>query len=187
MKHYATDADFRAALAPGAGSLLDALIGRLQGSVTAHLKQLRASPDEAEEVFYIGIEVLWWKGRGSGYPPGFNFYAYLLQTCKQQWYNELRRRKNRPYMVTPAEVAVLNLDPSIQEILEIVEFNNRLFQYVDRLGDPCRQLLLLWAEGHSFEEIARLMGYKDADSARQQKYKCLERLKKTIGENGLND
>ena len=120
---------------------------------------------------------MWKRGR-SGYPTGFNFYAYLLQTCKQQWYNELYRKKRGGGDITFDEAGVLqDRDPSIQEILEQVEFEEQLYRYLDRLGEPCRTLLLLWADGLSFEEIAQKMGYQNANSARQQKHRCIERLR----------
>jgi len=52
---------------------------------------------------------------------------------------------------------------------------------IESLGDPCKQLLeLYYFENHSWETIAYLMKYSSAASARNQKYKCLERIRKII-------
>jgi RNA polymerase sigma factor (sigma-70 family) len=46
------------------------------------------------------------------------------------------------------------------------------------LGDPCRQLLELYFFKHeTMDKIATAMGYKNSDSAKNQKYKCLARLR----------
>lgn len=181
-KSKVTNAEFVAALSSEDERLLGALADRLIGSATAFLTGLGATPDEAEEIFWIGLTALWWQGR-NGYPSESNLYAYFLQICKYQWYNDLRRKKRRGNTVTLDELGLLNdIDPSMQEILEKVEFNEYLYQCVDQLGEPCRTLLRLWAEGLSFDEIAPKMGYKTPDSARQQKHKCLERLRKLMDE-----
>ena len=53
---------------------------------------------------------------------------------------------------------------------------------LDRLGDPCRTLLILfyWEEA-SMEEIARQLGLANAATAKSKKYQCKEQLKRLIG------
>ncbi len=46
------------------------------------------------------------------------------------------------------------------------------------MGEPCAPLLLLFYwDRHSWEEIALQLHYKDANSAKTQKYKCIQKLK----------
>lgn len=50
-----------------------------------------------------------------------------------------------------------------------------------RIGDPCHKLLdLFYFRQQSMEEIAAELGYKNTDSAKNQKYKCMERLRKLV-------
>ncbi|HDR52022.1 MAG TPA: sigma-70 family RNA polymerase sigma factor [Mariniphaga anaerophila] len=52
---------------------------------------------------------------------------------------------------------------------------------IELLGDPCKQLLeLFYFEHHSWETIAYVMNYSSAAIARNQKYKCLERLREQL-------
>jgi len=47
------------------------------------------------------------------------------------------------------------------------------------LGEPCSTLLqLYYYQKHTMEAIAQTLGYKNTDTAKNQKYKCLQRLKK---------
>ncbi len=50
---------------------------------------------------------------------------------------------------------------------------------LDKLGDPCNTLLKkFYYEQCNMVEICEEMGYKNPESARNQKYKCLQRLRK---------
>lgn len=51
----------------------------------------------------------------------------------------------------------------------------------DLLGEPCHRLLdLFYYRQKKMEEIADLMGYKNPETAKNQKYKCMERLRKMV-------
>jgi len=69
---------------------------------------------------------------------------------------------------------------------EDVEENERIdseFQAMEKaissLGEPCKSLLeAYYLEKKSMQEIASFFGYTNAENAKNQKYKCLVRLKK---------
>lgn len=72
---------------------------------------------------------------------------------------------------------------AVEEDLEIHEKRNADFSIMDRalnsLGEPCKSLL----EGYYLKKmdmnaLASAFGYTNADNAKNQKYKCLMRLKK---------
>jgi len=45
------------------------------------------------------------------------------------------------------------------------------------VGENCRQMLLLWADGYSDKDIAGLMEYKTSDVVKTSRLRCLEKLK----------
>jgi RNA polymerase sigma-70 factor (ECF subfamily) len=54
----------------------------------------------------------------------------------------------------------------------------------DQLGEPCHELLdQYYFKRKSMEEICSKMGYKNPETAKNQKYKCMERLRKMAFEN----
>ena len=54
---------------------------------------------------------------------------------------------------------------------------------MEKLGEPCVSLLKeFYYHCRSMEEIAKLLDYKNTDSAKNQKYKCLQRLRKLFNE-----
>ncbi|MCI4670081.1 MAG: sigma-70 family RNA polymerase sigma factor [Bacteroidia bacterium] len=46
-----------------------------------------------------------------------------------------------------------------------------------KLGEKCKELLLLSAEGFKMAEIAQMMGFKNPDSAYSNKHQCKKKLK----------
>ena len=62
---------------------------------------------------------------------------------------------------------------------EIEKMNNSLID----LGEPCSELIKdFYINKLSMEQIAEKFGYTNADNAKTQKYKCLQRLKKIFFE-----
>ncbi|MEO1653708.1 MAG: sigma-70 family RNA polymerase sigma factor, partial [Bacteroidota bacterium] len=56
---------------------------------------------------------------------------------------------------------------------------NKMAEAMEKLGEPCRSILRdFYLKKMSMQEICEKMGYTNADNAKNQKYKCLQRLKK---------
>jgi hypothetical protein len=54
---------------------------------------------------------------------------------------------------------------------------------MNNLGEPCKSLLeAYYLQKKNMVEIATEFGYTNADNAKNQKYKCLMRLKKLFGQ-----
>ena len=54
---------------------------------------------------------------------------------------------------------------------------------VEKLGEPCRSLLIqYYYHKRSIDQLVSLFGYKNMETAKNQKYKCLERLRKMVKE-----
>ncbi|MBR1808248.1 MAG: sigma-70 family RNA polymerase sigma factor [Paludibacteraceae bacterium] len=57
---------------------------------------------------------------------------------------------------------------------------------VNKMGKPCAPLLLnFYWNGYSMEEIAQRLNYKNADSAKTQKNKCMNKLKSILKNKSL--
>jgi hypothetical protein len=56
------------------------------------------------------------------------------------------------------------------------------------LGEPCKSLLeAFYIQKKNMVDIARSFGYTNADNAKNQKYKCLMRLKKIFFDQYKNE
>ena len=64
----------------------------------------------------------------------------------------------------------------IQEMMEKTD-TELIKQKLKEIGESCRRLLLLWADGYNDKEIAAAMEYKSADVVKTSRLRCLEKLK----------
>ncbi len=83
---------------------------------------------------------------------------------------------------SPEVVDVDNTVP-VEDEIEEHEKRNAEFEMMDKaidsLGEPCKSLLeAYYLQKKNMQEIAVSFGYTNADNAKNQKYKCLMRLKK---------
>ena len=61
---------------------------------------------------------------------------------------------------------------------EINERNKAIRKLVDSMEEPCAPILLdFYWRGYSMEEISKRLGYANANSAKTQKNKCMNKLK----------
>lgn len=136
------------------------------------------SSDDAKDVFQEAMIVLYEKVRSGHFELNCQIKTYLYSVCRRLWLKRLQQT-NR-YLV-PAE-SLENLVP-VEEEIESHEQRNAEFEMMNKaissLGEPCKSLLeAYYLQKRSMQEIASSFGYTNADNAKNQKYKCLIRLKK---------
>lgn len=140
-------------------------------------------PDDARDVFQEAMIVLYEKARSGSFELNSQLKTYLYSVCRRIWLKRLSQQQR----FSP-EVENLQERISAEEDLERHEQRNKDFQIMEKslksLGEPCKSLLeAYYLEKKSMVEIAGDFGYTNADNAKNQKYKCLMRLKKIFGQN----
>jgi len=102
--------------------------------------------------------------------------TYLYGIGKYMLIATNRRNKNK----------ILELFSDVPDVLEnetgLDIENEKIIQIaVNQIGEPCHTLLVkkYW-ENKSGEEIAIELNYKNADTVKNQKYKCIQKLKKNL-------
>ncbi|HYH03089.1 MAG TPA: sigma-70 family RNA polymerase sigma factor, partial [Bacillota bacterium] len=66
--------------------------------------------------------------------------------------------------------------PVIQKLIDQADYAE-LKEKIAQLGEKCRQLLGLFAEGYSDKEIAAETDYKTAEVVKTSRIRCLEKLR----------
>ncbi len=139
-------------------------------------------PDDARDIFQEAMIVLYEKARSGSFELNSQLKTYLYSVCRRLWL----KRLNQMQRISP-EVENLEETVPVEEELERHEQRNKDFlvmeQSLNSLGEPCKSLLEAYYLGKkSMVEIAGDFGYTNADNAKNQKYKCLMRLKKIFGQ-----
>ncbi len=65
----------------------------------------------------------------------------------------------------------------IQKIIEREE-EQALMQKLNTVGEKCKELLLLWANGYSDKEIVDKLAYSSIDVVKVTRMRCIEKLRK---------
>jgi RNA polymerase sigma factor (sigma-70 family) len=140
-------------------------------------------PDDARDIFQEAMIVLYEKARSGSFELNSQLKTYLYSVCRRLWLKRLSQQQR----FSP-EVENLEETIPVEEDIERHHQRNNDFlvmeQSLKSLGEPCKSLLeAYYLEKKNMVEIATDFGYTNADNAKNQKYKCLMRLKKIFGQN----
>jgi RNA polymerase sigma factor (sigma-70 family) len=122
--------------------------------------------------------VLYEKVKSGSFELNCQLKTYVYSVCRRLWLKRLGQVQHFSPEVEGIEETV-----PVEEELESHEQRNADFLLMEKamlhLGEPCKSLLeAYYLEKKSMVEIAGNFGYTNADNAKNQKYKCLMRLKK---------
>lgn len=136
------------------------------------------SADDARDIFQEAMIVLYQKSRSEDFELHCQVKTYLYSVCRRLWLKKLSQA-NR---FVPEINGIAELVP-VEEEIDANEHRNQEFilmeRALSRLGEPCKSLLeAYYLQKKSMSEIASGFGYTNPDNAKNQKYKCLVRLRK---------
>jgi RNA polymerase sigma factor (sigma-70 family) len=136
------------------------------------------SSDDAKDIFQEAMIVLYEKAKTSSFELNCQIRTFLYSVSRRLWLKRLQQQ-NR---FSPPGDSMEDTIP-VDEELEDHEKKNDEFEMMDKaishLGEPCKSLIeAYYLQKQSMQEIADNFGYTNADNAKNQKYKCLMRLKK---------
>lgn len=133
--------------------------------------------DDAKDIFQEAIIVLYEKVQSGSFELNCQIKTFVYSVSRRLWLKRLMHQ-NRFLLSDSHEEAV-----SVDDEMEDHERRNSEFIMMEKamngLGEPCKSLLeAFYLQKRSMTEIAGSFGYTNAENAKNQKYKCLMRLKK---------
>lgn len=132
----------------------------------------KGTEDEAQDIYQDALIVLWQKVQKDDFVLTSKLSTYLYAICKNLWLKELER-KSRLVGTEKDEVEFINLEQ--KERIKIIH------DCIDSLGDTCKKVLTYYYfDGMSMLEIAKKLGFANADTAKTKKYKCKKELDSLI-------
>jgi RNA polymerase sigma factor (sigma-70 family) len=136
------------------------------------------SEPEAKDIYQDAIIVLYENLQKEGFQLNCKLKTYLYSICRRLWLKKLAE-KNKFYGKVDDFEEFLPLPEEDQDSYDrdkqIQIMNDSLY----RLGDPCKTIIEdYFINNFSMQQICDKMGYTNTDTAKNQKYKCLVRLKK---------
>jgi RNA polymerase sigma factor (sigma-70 family) len=159
-------------------------------SLVKFILQNKGSIDDAKDVFQDALVIIIEKAQLGTLNFNFQLGNYIFGICRILWKHKFRLDKRRVLLNLELLEEELSLGPDLYVTIaekEKIPSNYQKFQQAyGQLGDQCKKLLeLFYYERLSWHQIAKSIGYSDAASARNQKYKCLEMIRRKVNSHSL--
>ncbi len=133
----------------------------------------------ARDIFQNALIVLLERLKNNDFMLTCTAGSYLHSVSVNIWRNLKRKLVQRVI-----QVEISDFSNKLQESIyfeEIPHQYEKVAGILEKMGDPCKALLeSFYFNQLSWEAIAEKFGYANAASARNQKYKCLERIRKEL-------
>jgi RNA polymerase sigma factor (sigma-70 family) len=136
------------------------------------------SPDDAKDIYQEAIIILYNKIKAGDFELSSKLKTFLYSVCRRLWLKRLSQmsryggdiRDFQDYGDVEDDVEKQN-DMDIQY--------GKMESALGLLGEPCKTIMEdFYIHNRSMQDICDRFGYTNADNAKTQKYKCLQRLKK---------
>jgi RNA polymerase sigma factor (sigma-70 family) len=133
--------------------------------------------EDAKDIFQETMIVLYEKVQSGTFELNCQIKTFVYSVSRRLWLKRLMQQ-NR-FSISDGHEDSVAVDGEMEEH----EKRNTEFLMMERamngLGEPCKSLLeAFYLQKKSMQEIAASFGYTNSENAKNQKYKCLMRLKK---------
>ena len=136
------------------------------------------SADDARDVFQEAMIVLFEKARSGTFELNCQVRTYMYSVCRRIWLKRLHQM-NRYSNEIETVVETVPVDDDVEDHEKRNEEFHLMERAISSLGEPCKSLIeAYYIQKKNMQLIADEFGYTNADNAKNQKYKCLMRLKK---------
>ena len=147
------------------------------------IKKYSLQEDEAFDAYSDSILSAIEKITNGSFESRSSLKTYLYQIFHNKCVDLLRKKTTNKYSVHKTlsiKESFFDISDAARSVIQrLVDKSDwaALRQKLDELGDNCRRALLLWADGHSDQEIATMIDYKTAAVAKTSRIRCLEKLR----------
>ena len=110
--------------------------------------------------------------------------TYLYSIGKNKLLGDLRKKTKVSFQGKFNDDDLIEQEDEDEVELAKLEQFDRVSGIIAHLGDPCKKILeLFYFNKLSNDEIAEVMSYKDGNTVKSLKYKCIQRIKKIVENN----
>jgi RNA polymerase sigma factor (sigma-70 family) len=174
-----TEDQFIDGLRTGNNEVLSVLYKKYYNIVLKLIVNNSGSQEAAQDIYQETIIVLYENVQKPGFELNCQLQTYIYSIAKRLWLKQLKKNSKTFLFKEDDENDLVDVSEELSDHhnkeLELEKMNLSLAE----LGEPCATLIKdFYVQKLSMDEIAEKFGYTNADNAKNQKYKCLQRLKK---------
>ncbi|WP_461791833.1 sigma-70 family RNA polymerase sigma factor [Pedobacter sp.] len=134
--------------------------------------------DDAKDVYQEAIIVLYNKVKSGSFELSSKLKTYIYSVSRRIWLKKLAQQSRKTSNIADFEDVLVVEEDMEQHEQKDMQFD-RMKLALDGLGEPCKTIIQdFYINNQTMQDICEKFGYTNADNAKTQKYKCLQRLKK---------
>ncbi len=143
-------------------------------------RDFRCPDDDAKDIYQVAVLIVYENiHRGKLNQMTSTLKTYLFGVGKNLAHDWSRKNQRQQPFEQEAALYSLVTDPFGDDTIADDSRLNLVSVCLKKLGPPCQELLeMFYFCKKSMEELTLSLGYKNADTAKSQKYKCMSRLRK---------
>jgi RNA polymerase sigma factor (sigma-70 family) len=142
------------------------------------VRQKGGNSNDAQDVFQEAIVIFCRKAADPAFQLTSSIGTYLYSVCRHVW-KDMQRKQKRQVLLDDMTDVGNELAETVQEHLEREEKYGYLDRVLQQIDERCRQIFrLYYFEKQSMLQIAQQVGFSGEESAKTQKYKCVEQARK---------
>jgi len=136
------------------------------------------SEQEAKDIYQEAVIAFYEKVQLPDFVLTCKIKTYLYAVSRRLWLKRLSEKKRFHGNIEETE-SFIRIDEEMNDIEEKeIQYLN-MSKAMEGLGEPCLTIMKdFYVHNQSMEMISKKYGYTNAENAKNQKYKCLQRLKK---------
>ncbi|MBK0379517.1 RNA polymerase sigma factor [Mucilaginibacter segetis] len=134
--------------------------------------------EDAKDIYQEAIIVLYNKVKRGDFELSSKLKTFIYSVCRRLWLKRLAQVNRFGGDIKDFE-EFLPVEDDVENHEERDMQLNKMEDALKLLGEPCKTIMEdFYMHNRSMQEICERFGYTNADNAKTQKYKCLQRLKK---------
>lgn len=178
-----TDLEFIEGLRNNQDVVLRALYKKYYNLVLKYVVNNSGNSEAAADIYQETIIVLYENAQKPGFELNCQLQTFIFSIAKRLWLKQLRNNGHTLRLKEDEEEEVVDVSEELSDHLKKESDIEKMNACMEELGEPCKTLLKdFYVYKLSMEEISEKFGYTNADNAKTQKYKCLQRLKRNFFE-----
>lgn len=159
-------------------SAVEAIYSDNYGVIQNMVLNNNGSEEDAKDIFQEALIVLYEKSKSVEFELNCQIKTYLYSVSKRLWLKRLQKSSRYELQSNGFEETVY-----VEDDIGVHEKRNNEYGMMEfamsHIGEPCKSILeAYYIRKQNMQEIAEHFGYTNSENAKNQKYKCLVRLRK---------
>ncbi len=135
-------------------------------------------PEDAEDIYQEALIIFYKKVKEPDFKLTSSINTYVYSICRFMWKDQLKKQQKQSFTELEKDLV------AEAEFIPAIESENQFLlaeKVISELGERCKEILIrFYFHSKSLREIASKMGYNSENTAKNQKYKCLEAAKSKL-------